>query len=272
MRPAGHVTLVLLCACGAGLPAEPPASDAVRCTDVDSHVSCLRQQHALPNRNVQWQTPAGEPPAAGWPAVVMFHGSFTGTRPFWDASDGDEYGAYRAAQTTKALLERGYVVITPESVHGGSWYWNTNVVGFADNWSLGADSEMMPLLLDAIGDGKFGAVDTSRLYATGISSGGYMTSRMAISYNGRFKALAIHSASFAKCSVVCGVPELPADHPPTLFVHGEKDSIVPINTMRAYEAKLVEQGFEVEAEVDAEGGHEWLPVAVTRIPDWFDRH
>lgn len=263
---------LFLAGCGPGLPTEPLASDAVRCTDVESHVSCVRQQLALPTRNVQWQTPRGEPPAAGWPAVVIFHGSFMGTKPFWDAKDGDEWGAYRAAQTTMALLERGYVVITPESIHGGKWYWNTNVVGFADNWSLGADSEMMPQLLDAIAEGKMGRVDTTRLYATGISSGGFMTSRMAISYNGKFRALAIHSASYAKCSVTCSVPELPADHPPTLLVHGEKDSIVPISTMRAYETKLKEQGLTVEVEVDAERGHEWLPVAVTRIPDWFDGH
>src|SRR5690606_11295507 len=149
----------------------------------------------------------------------------------------------------------------------------TNVVGFADNWSLSSDSEMVPELLDALGEGKLGRVDASRLYATGISSGGFMTSRMAVSYPGRFRALAIHSASYATCSVTCSVPdELPADHPPTLFVHGEQDSIVPISTMRAYEAKLKEQGLEVDVHVEPTAGHEWLEAAITRIPDWFDEH
>jgi predicted esterase len=146
-------------------------------------------------------------------------------------------------------------------------------VGFSDNWGVAPDSAMMTELLEAIGEGKAGALDPARLYATGISSGGYMTSRMAVSYAGKFRALAVHSASYATCAgSLCSVPELPADHPPTLLVHGEKDSIVPISSMRAYEEKLQGQGLKVETEISAEGGHEWLEASVTRIPAWFDAH
>lgn len=272
MKRLAPALVLVLCGCGPGLPADPPAKDTVRCTDEDGHVSCLRQQAALKSRNVQWQVPAGDAPAAGWPVAIVFHGSFVGTRPSWDSRDTDKWGGYRLAQTTKALLERGYAVLTPESMHSGNWFWNSNVVGFSDNWGIAPDGEMMTQLLEAIGDGTFGPLNASRLYATGISSGGYMTSRMAVSYAGRFRALAVHSASYATCSTVCSVPELPADHPPTLLLHGEKDSIVPIATMRAYEAKLSEQGLTVETEVNAEAGHEWLEAAVTRVPAFFDAH
>lgn len=265
---------LLLCvlACGPSLPTEEPGKDVVRCTDEAGQVKCLRQLHALPTRNVQWQTPQGEAPDAGWPAALVFHGSFMTANPSWEARDGDKYGAYRYAQTTKALLEHGYAVITPETIHGGSWYWNTNQLGLSDNWGVAPDAEMMTDLFAAMGEGKLGRIDLGRLYATGISSGGFMTSRMAVSYGGRFRALAIASASYATCSVTCAVPDLPADHPPTLFLHGEKDSVVPISTMRAYEAKLVDGGFGVETEVNAEAGHEWLEAAVTRVPDFFDRN
>ena len=51
----------------------------------------------------------------------------------------------------------------------------------------------------------------------------------------------------------CGAPEshwwpavgsspLPSDHPPTLFLHGGQDDIVPIATAQAYEQDLVAQG------------------------------
>lgn len=264
---------MLLLGCSAGLPVDAPDPSTVRCTDVDAHVSCLRQELIMQTRKVHWQIPAGDAPAAGWPAVVFFHGSFTGTGLAWDARDSDKWGGYRAAQTTKALLERGYAVLTPESIHGGAWYWNSNVVGYADNWGVAPDHKMMVELLDLMKEGKPAPFDMSRLYATGISSGGYMTSRMAISYEGRFKALAVASASYAKCGgSLCSVPELPATHPPTLLLHGEKDSVVPISTMRAYEQKLSEQGLEGSSEVSAEGGHEWLEAAVTRVPDWFDAH
>ena len=42
-----------------------------------------------------------------------------------------------------------------------------------------------------------GPLDPSRLLAIGVSSGGYMTSRMAVSYPGKFRALAI--AAGASC-------------------------------------------------------------------------
>jgi len=264
---------LLLLACGSGLPVDPPGSDVQRCTDEDGHVSCLRQELIMQTRKVHWQIPAGDAPPGGWPAVIFFHGSFTGTGPAWDARDGDKWGGYRAAQTTKALLERGYAVLTPESIHGGAWYWNSNVVGYSENWGVAPDHKMMVELLDVMKQGKPAPFDLGRLYATGISSGGYMTSRMAVSYEGTFKALAVHSASYAKCGgSLCTVPELPASHPPTLLLHGELDSIVPISTMRAYEQKLTEQGLEVASEVSAEAGHEWLEAAVTRVPDWFDAH
>jgi poly(3-hydroxybutyrate) depolymerase len=263
--------LLLLCACGGA--AAPLEKEAERCTDDDTHLRCKFNVGGVPSRTVQWQTPRGDAPAVGWPAVLLFHGSFQGTGPAWNAQRGDGFGAYRVAQTTKALLDRGYVVLTPESIHSGNWYWNTNQVGFADNWSSAPDAQMMTELFSALLDSKFGDVDMEHLYATGISSGGYMTSRMAVSYSGRFKALAVVSASYATCGgLICSVPELPADHPPTLLLHGEKDLVVPIGTMRSYEQKLKDQGLTVDTEVDAEAGHEWLSAGVTRIPDFFDAH
>ena len=74
----------------------------------------------------------------------------------------------------------------------------------------------------------------------------------------------------ATCSVTCDVPDLPADHPPTLFLHGEKDAVVPISTMRPYQMKLDEQGTATSTEINADAGHEWLEAAVTRVPAWFD--
>jgi hypothetical protein len=115
------VAALALVACGPGLPRTAPEPGAVRCTDEGGHVACLRQQLELKSRNVQWQVPQGEAPAAGWPVVLVFHGSFMGTGPSWDAKEGDRFGAVWYARTTKALLESGYAVITPESIHSGNW-------------------------------------------------------------------------------------------------------------------------------------------------------
>jgi predicted esterase len=107
-----------------------------------------------------------------------------------------------------------------------------------------------------------------------ISSGGYMTSRMAVSYPGKFRALAIESGSYATCSnVLCMVPNpLPADHPPTLFLHGALDVAVPLVTARAYHDQLARQGIETEIIVDDTVGHSWLAVAPEAITCWFKTH
>ena len=171
----------------------------------------------------------------------------------------------------KALLDAGYAVLAPEAGNGVG-YWDTNIGQHATVWSSAPDHELMLAILGGIEDGDFGPLDPEALFATGLSSGGYMTSRMAVSYPGRFRALAIQSASYATClGTACVVPaDLPDDHPPTLFLHGERDSIVPIATMQRYEQALRTEGTTTRAVVDPEAGHEWLDVAPEEVRAWFD--
>ena len=46
-------------------------------------------------------------------------------------------------------------------------------------WAFTTDKAVMDTLLEMLEGSRFGRVDMTRLYATGISSGGYMLSRMA---------------------------------------------------------------------------------------------
>src|SRR5262249_52034297 len=122
--------------------------------------------------------------------------------------------------------------------------------------------------------GTFGPIDMSRLYATGISSGGYMTSRMAVSYAGMFKALAVQSGSYATCAgLLCAIPDrLPSDHPPTLFLHGRVDLIVPLLTMQMYADRLTAEGHPVKVVIDDSAGHRTLARAPNEILAWFEAH
>lgn len=99
-----------------------------------------------------------------------------------------------------------------------------------------------------------------------------MTSWMAVSYRGRFRALAVHSASYATCSAVCLVPALPGDHPPTLFLHGSLDPIVTVPVMEQYRHGLVRDGHEVKTVLNPTAGHEWLTQGPQAITDWFNAH
>ena len=179
------------------------------------------------------------------------------------------FGGYYQVALVARLLESRFIVVQPEAQ--GGLFWNTNN---GSNYDTSPDSVFIPQLLAEIEKGTFGKADTTRLYATGISSGGYMTSRMAVSYAGRFRALAIQSGSYATClGSLCSVPAvLPADHPPTLFLHGGADATVPIATAQDYYRKLQAQGIEAKFVEDPAASHQWLDSSPEEVTRWFHDH
>jgi dienelactone hydrolase len=222
---------------------------------------------------VHWQVPLGEPPAAGWPAVLMFQGSFFSAEITWIATDDLPFGAYYQTWVVKRLLDAGYAVITPEAKLDGGTFWDTNVPPYSINWESSEDHELMLLIFAGIEAGTFGPLDSERLFATGISSGGYMTSRMAVSYPGKFRALAIAAGSYATCSgPLCNVPDFDASHPPTLFLHGEVDLTVPLATAEEYYEKLLAAGVDAKLVTQPGEGHAWIPQSPDEVLAWFDGH
>jgi dienelactone hydrolase len=254
---------------------EGPAS---LCLVMDDLVSCPYHTSSLETgstgiitRDVHWMLPYGNPPPDGWPVVLMFQGSAFNPEHNWKGTKSDLYGAYYQVLVLKNLLDAGYAVLTPEAHLGGETFWDTNVPLYADNWEAAPDHDFMLAIFDAIDAGTFGRIDSGRMYATGLSSGGYMTSRMAVSYPGRFKSLAIMAGSYATCAgLLCTVPDtLPADHPPTLFLHGRNDLAVPVSTMEPYEEKLRNMGMATRKVINDTCGHEWIPESPDEVRDWF---
>lgn len=252
-----------------------------RCAEVLTTISCDYERLELivgegddeRTRDVYWQVPLGQPPAGGWPAVVMFQGAALPASWSWSGTYGAAYGMYEQTSTIAALLDAGFAVITPEARGEGGLYWDTNVDPWDDDWEASPDHAFMVALFDAMRAGTLGALDSDRWYAAGLSSGGYMTSRMAVSYPGVFRALAIQSGSYATCaSSFCSVPELPADHPPTLFLHGSWDTIVPQWTMQLYYDDLVELGVPTERVIDAFAAHQWISAAPESVTGWFQQY
>jgi poly(3-hydroxybutyrate) depolymerase len=223
-----------------------------------------------PPRQVHYQLPLTPEPAGGYPTVIYFQGSVIPSAKAFEAASSEILGQYQLTRTLKALLDRGYAVLAPESMANISW--QTNIPPYMWAWTTSQDHQLMMTLFAEIEAGHFGHLDSNRLYATGISSGGFMTSRMAANYPGHFKALAIHDASWATCGPVCVLPaSLPHDHPPTLFLHGLLDPAIPISTMEDYLKALNAQGTPTRAVVFW-GGHEWSPQAIDELPAWFDQH
>jgi poly(3-hydroxybutyrate) depolymerase len=271
---------------GCGGPPPAPAGEELgqsaqgltsQCTATSWSVSCPYHSLSLNAaglwRDVFYQAPPGTPPAGGWPVVVFYQGSFN---PAWTAFSGtqaDPFGRYSLALTTKTLLDNGYAVVAPNALLAGTTYWQTNIPPWDYDWSDSADHPFVLAVLQAIQDGRFGALNATRQYAMGISSGGFMTSRMAVSYRGKFRALAIESGSYATCSALCAVPRpLPSDHPPTLFLHGLLDTVVPIGAMTVYRDELNAEGRSTRTVVNSFAGHQWIPEGPQAVLSWFNAH
>ena len=264
---AGHGTDA-----GMILDAGPGDVDAglPRCTFADGKVNCPPVITSLLMRDVYWQTPSSPAPAAGYPAVIVYQGSFFAPSSSWgEVPSSALFGGFQQTRMQALLLEHGFTVIAPSALGGLAWQTNSGLA-----WESTSDKTFIDGLLEAMRTGTFGPVDMTHLYATGISSGGYMTSRMAVSYPGVFRALAIHSGSYATCAgVACVLPTtMPAQHPPTRFLHGRGDLTVPLYTAEAYQQRLVAQGFEAEMIIDDAAGHEWLSISPERILEWFQAH
>lgn len=238
-------------------------------------------------RQVRWQVPEGTPPAGGWPVVFYYMGTTPAgsslVNPFVQSASAS-FGSVYATRAIHELLDdpnntgRKYAVIAAEApLNNGMQFWHTNAV---QPYSASADYCFFPAFFSAISGGSYGAAsqyNMGRRFAFGISSGGYNTSRMAVTFNsgGNFKALAIVAASYATCAgPSCSVPStLPANHPPTKFWHGTADNTVPISTMRPYHDRLVARGVPA-AKVEHGGGHAFTShiLGTTGIRNWFDRY
>jgi poly(3-hydroxyoctanoate) depolymerase len=268
-----RVTFLSLFGCAAIEVDDGPS----RCVTTDERIACESLTDTFSDgvgpRDVVWQVPLGDPPDEGWPVALFFQGAFFSPETIFAADRGAAFGAVHQVGVTKALLDAGFAVIAPEAMGDGLTCWNTNVPPWADDWDSAPDDALMTALFAAIDDGTLAPLDGDRLFALGISSGGYMTSRMALAYPGRFDALVIVSASWATCAGwACALPaSLPEDHPPTRFLHGRLDPVVPIATMEPYEARLAGMGVSTDVRVDEWRGHGWSESAPEAVLDWFER-
>ena len=283
----GYVLAVVLTSCAGGmendpgsgsvqpLPPGPSGTVASRCAidAMTGDVSCDHQTTSVGGRPVVYQTPLGTAGEAGWPVVIMMQGSFVGPDLMW-AAKNDSLAKYTMPQTLaiKALLDAGYAVVTPQA-DNNALAWDTNIPPWDFNWPPAPDNSFMLALFGAIDAGQLGPLSHTRWFGTGVSSGGYMTSRLAIAYSDRFRALAIAAGSYATCGgPACSIPDLPASHPPTLFLHGGMDPLVPVSTMQAYEDKLAGMGIQTDAVIDPDFKHGWIPQTPGALVDWFGRY
>lgn len=236
-----------------------------------SYRSLTLPSSALTQREVKYELPLGQPPAGGWPVAIVYQGSLFPVE--FSRTTSAPFGGFYELKTIKKLLDNGYAVLAPRAPAELAWLTNAATVVSDNLYHTTTDYTFLTNVLQAIKDGAFGPLNPDRQYATGISSGGYNSSRMAVSFPGEFKALVIHSGSYAEClGPVCVVPlQLPDDHPPTYFIHGLVDTIVPWSTMDSYYDRLRWEGITSDRHTNTLGGHEWFPESANLVFNWFER-
>jgi hypothetical protein len=168
----------------------------------------------------------------------------------------DVFGAWYQVATVVALVDAGYTVIQPPAglrpvLNAYAWATNLPFVNFDGS----EDQALVRALIAQMQPAAttFGPIDINHVYAVGISSGGFMSSRMANQFasglnpdgtvkdpvNKPFRAVAINSAAYMTCAQSCNPPfSYPATHAPTMLLHSRADRTVFYNGANNYFVRL----------------------------------
>lgn len=187
---------------GDGEAPDDDADDDAAGEDVERGASEQRLAPGGTTRTYRRFVPAGYEPAVPAPLVVDLHG-LTMTDDLESALTGFE----------DLADEEGFVVVTPQGL-GDIPFWNFVSAGVATD-----DVAFLGDLVEQVGTDL--CIDTSRVYASGISNGGLMSSALACRLPDVFAAVA----------PVAGVAFLPdcAEGPPVGYqaVYGTADDVLP---------------------------------------------
>ena len=164
----------------------------------------------------------------------------------------------------RRALELGYAVVAPNPTTPrceGVYQWD-----YTETDPNRSDNLFLKRVIDWIKSGKDFPVRKDRIYVVGISSGGFMASRLAQLFADDIAKVVIRSAGNAndmsiegrRCIPVWGGPHEVKRHPPTMLIHGVRDRLVPVRMSDQYEASLKRAGVEVVYIRAAGKGHRWF--------------
>lgn len=160
-------------------------------------------------------TPPNASKTTSLPLVFAFHGAF-GTSGIME--DTTLYESLAAKENFIVAFPQAYTEGTLKGYleHG---YWNSGGLSTLD---AGKDIAFVKAMINFIPSIR--GVDTTRLYATGMSSGGFFTNRVACEMSDILAAIAPSSGTLAVLYAPTCKPKNPM---PIAHFHGTKDPIVP---------------------------------------------
>jgi polyhydroxybutyrate depolymerase len=160
-------------------------------------------------RTYALHVPSSYTGARSVPLVLALHGRL-----------GTGSGQERLAHFDKVSDEHGFLVVYPDGLERG---WADGRGGTPSDHKGAGDAKFLSALIDNIAS-KY-SVDPARIYATGMSNGGFMSGRLACEMSDRIAAVAIVAASLSETTAANCRPVRPIS---VLIVQGTKDPLVPI--------------------------------------------
>lgn len=166
-------------------------------------------EHGGRTRTYHVHVPRGYDPAKPTALVLALHGG---------GGRGSELDAATNRQLSQEADRRGWLVVFPEGVARG---WNDEREAVAAIRRDVDDVAFLGAVIDEVSSSY--AVDPTRVYATGISNGGFMSILLGLRLSDRIAAVA---------PVTANLPEIhqheePGKPMPILFMNGTEDPLVP---------------------------------------------
>ena len=223
-----------------------------------------------------YKEPASTPPENGYPILFIFHGAvqhaFSWFLPInnWNAQQN---------MFLDDAIKDGFFIVAPESRRAfliGPRSWDC----FEEDISKNRDLQLIENIINWLNSSNL-PVDMNNIFAAGFSSGAFMCSRIGYALGDEFNALAVHSGvSCESIKITIFGPvfdcekslDIPDSHPPTIIVHGKKDSFVPFDCAKHFFDELVRFGIDANFTVDLIGEHIWLSQFNDEILDFFKNY
>lgn len=191
---------------------------------VEAELGSFTYTHAGVTITYGLYTPEHAVPSDGFPLVLALHGASecgSDLRHLY----ANEIDSWFAPHTQSSYP---CYVLLPQCPSNDYWvnvpsWWRTgySIDSIPQSQSLGAVAALLDSLLDVL------AVDTARVYVTGLSMGGYGTWDMVLRYPRRFAA-AVPVCGAGDPENACRVAHLPV-----WVCHSNDDDIVPVDGSRA---------------------------------------
>jgi polyhydroxybutyrate depolymerase len=162
------------------------------------------------DRTYSYHVPPSYDGTRAVPLVLALHGRL-----------GQGSGEERLSHLDKISDERGFLVVYPDGLDRS---WADGRGGTPSDHKGVDDVKFLASLIDQM-ETEY-KVDRSRIYATGMSNGGFMTGRLACELSSRIAAVAIVAASLSEAVAASCHPEVPVS---VLVLQGTEDPLVPLS-------------------------------------------